>query len=99
MWMTPDAGSEHFGPNRKHGRGDPTLDAQASQFGLQAPETPKAGGESSNSAPILHLRLNPRFVEWLMGIPIGWLSLEPLGMGSYRQWWRNFFGVYSRKGD
>ena len=35
-------------------------------------------------------RLNPRFVEWLMGVPIGWASLKPLEMESYRQWWQSF---------
>lgn len=30
-------------------------------------------------------------VEWLIGVPIGWLSLEPVGMGSYQQWWSNFY--------
>jgi hypothetical protein len=30
--------------------------------------------------------LNPRFVEWLMGWPIGWTGLEPVGMASCR--WR-----------
>ena len=34
--------------------------------------------------------LNPRWEEWLMGIPIGWLALEPLEMESYRQWWQSF---------
>ena len=30
--------------------------------------------------------LNPRWVEWLMGWPIGWVSLEPLETGRFRQW-------------
>jgi hypothetical protein len=30
------------------------------------------GTACSGSDPILHRRLNPRFVEWLMGFPIGW---------------------------
>ena len=34
--------------------------------------------------------LNPRWVEWLMGIPVGWTSLEPLAMESFRQWSRSF---------
>jgi hypothetical protein len=25
-------------------------------------------------------RLNPRFVEWLMGLPLGWTDFEPLEM-------------------
>ena len=28
--------------------------------------------------------LNPRWTEWLMGIPVGWTSLEPLATGSYQ---------------
>ena len=36
--------------------------------------------------------LNPRWVEWLMGLPIGWTSLEPLEMGSYQQWCESFCG-------
>tara|TARA_R100001082_G_scaffold22457_2_gene10824 strand:- start:201 stop:512 length:312 start_codon:yes stop_codon:yes gene_type:complete len=29
-------------------------------------------------------RLNPLFVEWLMGMPIGWTGFEPLGTELYR---------------
>ncbi len=31
-------------------------------------------------------RLNPTWVEWLMGWPLGWTALEPLEMGRYRLW-------------
>jgi hypothetical protein len=34
--------------------------------------TTNDGSESSSSGPTLPRRLNPRFVEWLMGFPIGW---------------------------
>lgn len=27
--------------------------------------------------------LNPRFVEWLMGMPFGWTACEPLETPSY----------------
>ena len=37
-------------------------------------------------------KLNPSFVEWLMGLPIGWTDLKPLAMVSYRQWWQSFSG-------
>lgn len=30
-------------------------------------------------------RLNPRFVEWLMGAPIGWTDFGPVEMGSWRR--------------
>jgi len=35
-------------------------------------------------------QLNPMWVEWLMGLPIGWTALKPLATESYRQWWRDF---------
>ena len=30
--------------------------------------------------------LNPFWVEWLMGWPLGWTDLKPLGMDKFRQW-------------
>ena len=31
-------------------------------------------------------KLNPTWVEWLMGWPTGWTDLKPLAMDKYRQW-------------
>ena len=31
-------------------------------------------------------RLNPMWVEWLMGWPLGWTDLKPLAMDKFRQW-------------
>jgi|SRR5579872_938474 len=31
--------------------------------------------------------LNPEWVEWLMGWPIGWTGLQPLAMARFQQWW------------
>jgi hypothetical protein len=33
-----------------------------------------------------HAQLNPAWVEWLMGWPIGWTDLGALGTDKYRQW-------------
>jgi len=33
-------------------------------------------------------QLNPDWVEWLMGWPIGWTDLKPLGMDKFREWLR-----------
>ena len=30
--------------------------------------------------------LNPQWVEWLMGWPIGWTELKPLAMDRFREW-------------
>ena len=37
-------------------------------------------------------QLNPTWVEWLMGWPIGWTDLRPLAMDKFRQWLRQFGG-------
>ena len=42
------------------------------QCGRQAPRTPMLGNKSMNNTS---LRLNPKFVEWLMGWPEGWVGL------------------------
>jgi hypothetical protein len=31
-------------------------------------------------------KLNPTFVEWLMGWPLGWTDLKPLEMDKFQQW-------------
>lgn len=31
-------------------------------------------------------RLNPQWVEWLMGWPIGWTDLQPLETDRFREW-------------
>lgn len=33
-----------------------------------------------------HGRLNPQWVEWLMGWPLGWTDLKPLEMDRFREW-------------
>jgi hypothetical protein len=30
--------------------------------------------------------LNPNWVEWLMGWPIGWTDLKPLEMARFQEW-------------
>jgi DNA (cytosine-5)-methyltransferase 1 len=53
------------------------LNEEACRFIHPDPMTLMDGGESSPLDPILHQpsrKLNPRFVEWLMGIPTGWTA-------------------------
>jgi len=38
-------------------------------------------------------KLNPMWVEWLMGWPLGWTDLKPLAMDKYQQW-RQQHGIY-----
>ena len=36
--------------------------------------------------------LNPEWVEWLMGWPIGWTDLQPLATARFQQWLRSHGG-------
>jgi len=51
--------------------GTTLTDASRQFHSLPAPAIPD-GQRSSGSGPISRRRLNPRFVEWLMGFPPGW---------------------------
>jgi DNA (cytosine-5)-methyltransferase 1 len=31
-------------------------------------------------------KLNPTWVEWLMGWPLGWTDLKPLEMDKFQKW-------------
>jgi len=50
----------------------------------------KNGNESSNNDPTspqpLKKRLNPNFVEWLMGVPVGWSLPIPIDQNAYKRW-------------
>ena len=76
MWATPTS------RDHKDGASPSEKVATNSLLGRQAPRTPMPGQQSSNES----LTLNPRFVEWLMGFPIGWTDLQPLAMPSYLRW-------------
>lgn len=53
--------------------------------------TPVADGDrTTNYTPqrseVVGGKLNPPWVEWLMGWPIGWTDLKPLVTDKFRQW-------------
>ena len=93
-WRTPRANDYKGGVTGTKGSTRKAVDYylpdQVLHAGLQAQETKPPGGASSPSAPASRLRLNPRFVEWLMNLPIGWLNLEPLETASFQQWLQSF---------
>ena len=47
------------------------------------PTPPKPGGEPIGG------KLNPAWVAWLMGWPIGWTDLRPLEMDKFQRWRRS----------
>ena len=106
LWPTPQSHDQGMGDPTRVGRfgtkhGDRNLNDEV----LMWPTPTARDRRSFNGAvPPPHHRgsdclvtqvggqLNPRWVEWLMGLPIGWVSSEPLATESYRQWWRSFCG-------
>lgn len=82
-WMTPNAqgGTGYLsGSNRDTWR--PTLEGQAEGHRpeLHSQMRPKKG-------KVPRRRLNPIFVTWLMGWPLGWANAErPVASRSYRLW-------------
>jgi hypothetical protein len=63
-WMTPTT--------RDYKDGDGSAEVETNGLlGRQAPRTMMPGNESMSDS----IRLNPMFVEWLMGWPAGWLDL------------------------
>ena len=70
----------------------PTPCASASKGSSPASLIRKSGASRANDR-IDHAvmasdggQLNPEWVEWLMGWPIGWTGLKPLEMGKFREW-------------
>lgn len=79
-WQTPWASNgAKSGPNQSQG-GKPALAAQAN--GLRGLET-SAPGKPSSSNGQTSRRLNPAFVEWLMGWPEGWSLAGLTGSDSW----------------
>jgi len=63
--------------------------------GARKPETMAQTGRNPNTNSLPDAvefqhgetgRLNPQWVEWLMGWPIGWTELKPLAMDRFREW-------------
>jgi hypothetical protein len=104
-WPTPTANEDAAGlptgnmqamlgnhPNLRNVTGE-------SQRGPQAQANQTSGQESlqndQTSPPPSPKTLSPIFVEWMMGVPIGWTkltALKPLETESYRQWLQSFSG-------
>jgi len=72
-WQTPSAADVLGGHKTRGGkrRGEALLKGQASRFFRPAPDTQTPGQESLKPAR----RLNPLFVEWLMGWPLSWTQI------------------------
>lgn len=89
-WLTSAAREDAACPQSQR-----MLTHQAKEFpckDLTGPQDPMTGNNGSKPLPSdptslrLSKRLNPRFVEWLMGHPIGWSSVKKIEMKDYNAW-------------
>jgi len=51
-------------------------------------------GDKQQTPQLRHISgglLNPTWVEWLMGWPLGWTDLKPLAMDRFREWQQQHF--------
>lgn len=101
LWPTPTVHGNHNKPGTSKNAGWglssavklwPTPTAMSGSGGAALC---KWGGSGSRKAmrklvtpQELNGPLNPAWVEWLMGWPIGWTDLEPLAMARFREWQR-----------
>ena len=74
----PTAGANDYKGSSQPGQRRGQLDEAAEQIHSHLGQKEIGQRSEKTSTP----RLNPRFVEWLMGFPYGWISLEPLEMRS-----------------
>lgn len=75
-WVTPNARdwkSETSSENNSYNK-SPNLSRQVYRLSPQDQQI-QAGRTSSPSGPISRQRLSPRFVEWLLGLPLKWTEL------------------------
>ena len=86
MLPTPCASDgEKSGPNQRGSSGDLMLPATVSRFGDYGPAVAQWASVLGRPAPEPveatgkggAMRLSPRFVEWLMGLPDGWVTDVP----------------------
>ena len=75
MWPTPTK-SDHKGSGPTMVRKDGKLRGDRLDYATE---------RNSDGSPTGG-QLNPNWVEWLLGWPIGWTDLKPLAMGKYQQW-------------
>ncbi len=96
-WPTPNA-TDWKGPSmrsagkERHSSDDdlPTrlwrIPDSCPRGGQQEADKRQEAGHSVNLQDQVGGQLNPRFVEYLMGLPQGWVALEPLIPESWLQW-------------
>lgn len=100
QWPTPRATDGSHGGRvtpRKSKNGGNLIEAVSMNM-FPTPTANRRDGLQSHGVNVIGGQLNPEWVEWLMGWPIGWTDLKPLGMDKFQQW-RRSHGVCSEVSD
>jgi hypothetical protein len=90
-WPTPTAhNAKETGAPSEYRRNTPTLTARVNWSTPVANETSHRKSKYAQGGIALSTqaggKLNPTWVEWLMGWPLGWTDLRPLEMDKFQQW-------------
>ena len=90
FWPTPTvADTKTYWHNRKRKNPNPSLAGAVDMFPTPCATNWKNRETSTHSRDLqkkIGGQLNPNWVEWLMGWPIGWTGLEPLETVKFQQW-------------
>lgn len=78
-WPTATA-NDHKGSSQPGQRRGQLREAAEQKYSVGRQAQEESGGELQKGST---RRLNPGFVEWLMGFPSGWISFERWGMESF----------------
>lgn len=97
MWPTPLASDgAKGGPNQRGSKGDLRLSSAVRLFPTPTCQDAKNNGAPSqmerNTKPLnaeIGGPLNPTWVEWLMGWPLGWTDCAASATDRFRQWLRS----------
>jgi len=95
-WPTPRAGNPG---SRKPGTGGKVLAEEVKKWPTPVKYDATPGGPNNHCNGLGKMaktgkletgnnggQLNPKWVEWLMGWPLGWTDLKPLAMDKYQEW-------------
>lgn len=90
IWQTPnsrDADKWHYRTSDSDKQQNLSGQAAEIEHSFRPDQPIKTSGETSSpNAPTSPRRLNPKFVEWLQGLPEGWTSAAPINSENLATW-------------
>ena len=106
MWPTPTASEGNGAGQSANCQGGMNLRTAVRMWptpmahdGKDCGSSPSQAGRNSPTLPVAAGgKLNPTWVEWLMGWPLGWTDLQPLETAKFQQW-RASHGVASEESE